>query len=62
MGESVVGPSLFVLKTLEDPTGLALLELSVFISLQGKEPAPLDKVPSWMFPYVYDVIDIIINP
>ena len=53
---------LFVLKTLENPSCVALQELSVFISLQGKDPTSLDKVPGRMFSHVDEIIDIVLHP
>ena len=53
---------LFVLETLENPSGLALYKLAIFISVCSKSPYLFHKVCGWMLTHVNEIIYIVINP
>ena len=53
---------LFVLKTFQDPAGIAFKKLPVFVSVHGEGQSALDKIIGRIFSHIYKVINVVVNP
>ena len=50
---------MFVLETSQDPSGLAFLERTIFVSFDGENPAASYVVLNFVFPHVHKLKDVV---
>tara|TARA_B100001769_G_C21889413_1_gene480591 strand:+ start:337 stop:609 length:273 start_codon:yes stop_codon:yes gene_type:complete len=48
-------PNLIVLKTPEDPPGLAFLEIAFLVPFDGQNPSSSYKVRTFLFSHIYEI-------
>ena len=53
---------LLVKEALQDPAGLGLDKVAIFVSLDGQDPAPSNKVLALYLPEVDKLEDVVVNP